>query len=511
MTLSKPEPPDRTTVQNRNEWGDTMQRERHWFRIQLRRQEENRWTVGRLMGIVLAALTLLLGASTLRAQAPAEETPPPESSLQLVRPQSPTDTPPPAVFTLKDALERARKFDATYFSAATDAKLAHEDRTQARAALLPSVGFTTQELLTKGNGLLPSGRYVTNDGIHVYRSWGVLHQDLSPNTYLMSGYRRASAAQALAEDRAEIARRGLTVTVTKNYYTLVVAQRKYATAQEARDQAQHFLTISQDLEQGGEVAHSDVIKAELQFEQQKQAFEEAGLAMENARLALAVMLSANLDENFSVVDDLSAAQPLPAFEEVRSMAQQSNPELRAAVEAMREANLDVSAARASFLPSMSVDTDYGIEANAYALRSHVSGDAVPGRVLPNLGHFITASLSLPIWDWGTLRSKLHQAEDRRALARVQLSQAQRTAISDLYSFYNEALAARSESVTLHRAAELAAESLRLVGLRYRAGESTALELVDAQNVLTQARNADDDGQSRYRVALANLQTLAGSF
>ena len=41
------------------------------------------------------------------------------------------------------------------------------------------------------------------------------------------------------------------------------------------------------------------------------------------------------------------------------------------------------------------------------------------------------------------------------------------------------------------------------------GESTALEVVDAQNVLVQARNAYDDAQVRYRVALAELQTLTG--
>jgi len=35
--------------------------------------------------------------------------------------------------------------------------------------------------------------------------------------------------------------------------------------------------------------------------------------------------------------------------------------------------------------------------------------------------------------------------------------------------------------------------------------------VDAQNTLTLARNAYDDGQVRYRVAIANLQTLTGSF
>jgi hypothetical protein len=35
--------------------------------------------------------------------------------------------------------------------------------------------------------------------------------------------------------------------------------------------------------------------------------------------------------------------------------------------------------------------------------------------------------------------------------------------------------------------------------------------VDAQNTLNLARNAFNDGQARYRMAIANLQTLTGSF
>jgi len=38
-----------------------------------------------------------------------------------------------------------------------------------------------------------------------------------------------------------------------------------------------------------------------------------------------------------------------------------------------------------------------------------------------------------------------------------------------------------------------------------------LEVVDAQNTMISASNAHDDGQVRYRVALANIQTLTGKF
>ncbi|MGO9274512.1 MAG: TolC family protein [Terriglobia bacterium] len=461
---------------------------------------------------VLVALTLTLALSQGRAQG-QESVPPPESTIQLMQPSAagPSGSAGAMVtITLQDALERARKNSAQFLAAATDARSAREDRVQARAALLPTVSESTQYLGTQGNGVFSSGRYVTNDGVHVYREWAVLHQDLSPGAFMRTGYRRASAAEALAQAKAEVARRGLDVTVTRDYEALVVSERKYGTAQASLDQARHFLEITQAGERVGQTAHSDEIKAELQFEQQKQSFEETKLSLESDRLTLAVLLSPTLNENFSVVDDLDSPRALPPFTDVQAMAEKQNPDLHAAVESLRAAKLDVSAARNALLPSLTLDVDYGIEANAFALRSRVSADPRLGP-LPNLGYFATAVLNVPVWDWGALRSKLHQAEYRRQQAQVELSQTQREAVSNLYSFYNEVLVVRGAVESVRHAADLAAESLRLTNLRYQAGESTALEVVDAQNTLTQSRNAYDDAEARYRLALANLQTLTGSF
>jgi outer membrane protein TolC len=94
---------------------------------------------------------------------------------------------------------------------------------------------------------------------------------------------------------------------------------------------------------------------------------------------------------------------------------------------------------------------------------------------------------------------------------VELTLAQRQTISELYSFYNEAQTAKSSVDTLRETASLASEGLRLATLRYQAGQASALEVVDAQNTLSQTRNAYDDGQARLRLALAQLQTLTGSF
>ena len=132
-------------------------------------------------------------------------------------------------------------------------------------------------------------------------------------------------------------------------------------------------------------------------------------------------------------------------------------------------------------------------------------------MLPNLGYFLTVNVTVPVWDWGGLRSKLRQSETRQHQAEVTLTQAQRQLMSNLYAMYNEAMAARAGVDNLQHVADLAAESLRLTTLRYQAGESTALEVVDAQNTFVLARNVIDDAQVRYRVALAELQTLTGRF
>ena len=459
---------------------------------------------------VLGALLLALSSPTPGAAQSAESPRAVDGDLQLAQPTDPRQASPHVTITLADALDRAEKNDAQYSAAVTDAKIAREDRVQMRAAGLPSLGLQSSALLDQGNGKIPTGRYVTQDGVHVYRQWGVLHQEVSLETLTMVGDRRGAALEALARAKAEIARRGLKVTVTKDYYALIVSERKFATAQATRKEAEHFLAMTRDQEQQGQAAHSEVIKAEIQFRQQQAALEEAQLQMENDRLTLAVLMFPTLTENFSLVDDLDEPPSLPAFNDARDMAARENPDLRVAVEAVRASSLDVSAARSALLPSISADPVYGIEANHYALRSVASEYPEVGPV-PNLGYFATFTLNVPVWDWGALRSKLRQAEYRRQQARMELTYAQRQAISELYSSYNEAQTAKREVESLRQASDLASESLRLTDLRYQAGQALALEVVDAQNTFAQARNAYDDAQARYRLALAQLQTLTGSF
>ncbi len=258
----------------------------------------------------------------------------------------------PLTVTLQDAIARARKNNPEYRAALTAYGSAKEDRVQGRAALLPGVNYNAGFLYTEGNGT-SSGRFVAANGVHEYLSQGNVHQDISLQG--IAEYRRTLAAEAVARARSEIAARGLVVTVVQAYYHFVVAQRKYATAQRAATQGRHFLDISQRLEQGGEVAHSDVIKAQIQSQQQERDLQESELEMNHSRLELAVLVFTDFNENFSVVDDLQTPEPLPSLPETQAAAARQNPELRAALGALQEARQEVGVAWSGFLPSVKLD------------------------------------------------------------------------------------------------------------------------------------------------------------
>jgi outer membrane protein TolC len=428
------------------------------------------------------AYLVLLMLLRMHAQA---QTPDANAPLQFARPQGAGA--PPAVITLQDALERARKVDISVQLALAEAEIAREEAIQARASTRPSLTHTTEYLGTQGNGITPNGRFVAADGVHVYRSLATVRQEISPNTILKTETHRAAAAEALAQAKAEIARRGLDVTVARRYYALVVAQRHFVTAQQAVQQSQRFVEITTQQENAGQAAHSDVIKAQIQLQQHRQAFQEASLAIENSRLELAIVLSPTLDENFSVIDDLDSARNLPSFDELRALAERENPALKAADASLRQASFNVRTARNALLPSLSVEGNYGIEANAFKLHSTQAADPSVGP-LPNLGYSFTLHLAIPVFDWGTSRSKVRQAQARERQAGLELTQAQREIASNLYSLYNEAIAARAAVDLARGSADLASESLRLINLRYQAGESSVLEVVDAQSTLVEARN-----------------------
>lgn len=411
--------------------------------------------------------------------------------------------PPPAgplTIDLAQALARARQYGGQVQSANLTLSQATEDRVQARAAALPQASALSQYIHTQANGSA-SGVFVSNDGVHVFNDQGLVHQDLMP-VFMRAEQQRAAAAEAVARAKVDVAARGVNPVVIQDYYAIADAMRKLENATLSLTEAQQFLTITQKQESGGEVAHADVVKAQIQMQQRQVDLSEARVVLAKAKIALAVLIFPDFQTEFNIKDDLDQADAVPTLPEVRTQAVATNPDIKAANAAVTEAGYEVNVAHYGYLPTISFDLTYGLNANQFALHNP------DGQLL--LGNSASITVNVPVWNWGATKSKVKQAELRQDQAKLDLSLTQRELQGGLASAHAEAEAALGQVSFLREGMNLASQSLKLTLLRYEAGEATAFEVTDAQSTVKQARDAYDDGLARYRVALASLRTLMGT-
>jgi outer membrane protein TolC len=406
-------------------------------------------------------------------------------------------------------LKRAQSSEPTYATALADSKVAGLDRGIARAGLLPSVTYHNQALYTQPNGLTnqagqgvsaqPSPIFIANNAVREYASQAVINEDIG--LAQISGLRRADAAAAVASAELEIARRGLVSTVTGLYYGLAAANKKLAIAERAKAEADDFVKLTGQREQVREAAHADTVKAQLEQQQRDRDLSDAKINADKARLELAVLLFPDPRTRYSIsVPD--APRPLASRADVDQLAAKNNAELKSALATVRVSDADVLSARAAYLPGLGLNYTYGIDAPQFAVKGPEG--------VNNLGYSASITLDIPVWDWLATEHKVKQNEIRRDAAKVALTATQRRLIAQLDEAYAEAQAARDQLASLDLSVSTAGESLRLTRLRYTGGESTVLEVVDAQTAFITTQNAREDGRVRYESALAALQTLTGT-
>ena len=423
-----------------------------------------------------------------------------------------------APLSIDDVIRRAEANEPAFAAAAAESRATALERKDARAGLLPSATFHNQFLFTESNHTRTTlgtagGQFVqqgdvqqslpvfiANNSVHEYYSQGVVNETVG--LAQVGAVRLADANAALAAAQLEIARRGLIATVVNLYYGVNAASQKVAIAQRALDEANHFVDITQKRETAREAAHADVLKAQIQQQQRDREFADAGLAANKAHLELGVLLNPDPSAGYTLAAS-GVPSPLPDKAGIEAAARANNPDLRGALATLAAGRAQTLSAQAALLPDLALNFTYGIDAPQFASTGY--GGA------RNLGYSASATVDVPLWDWLTTERKVKESRIRSDAAKLALTAAQRRLVADLAEFYAEADTARNQLASLDTSVIAARESLRLTNLRYVDGESTVLDVVDAQNTLISAENAQADGFVRYQLALAQLQTLTGKF
>jgi outer membrane protein TolC len=410
--------------------------------------------------------------------------------------------------SLEEAIRRAQANEPVFAAASAASRVSALDRTIARSALLPTAVYHNQYFYTQPNGATnqagatgtqPAPRFISSNAVREYTSQGVVNETIGLKQVTAAS--RASAAAAIATAELEVARRGLVAAVANLYYRTLSADKRVGVAQRADDEASSFVTLTQQRETAREAAHADVVKAQLQQQQRDRELQDAVLESQRSHLELGVLLFPDPRSPYTL-SDAATPPPLVSRTEIEAAASLNNPELQSALASLRASSLDVTAARAAYLPELGLNFTYGIDAQQFAARGP---DGVH-----NLGYSAAATLDIPVWDWLSTAHRVRQSEILRDATRTALSATQRRLIAELDEYYAEAATARGQIDSLVLSVQTATESLRLTRLRYTAGEATVFEVVDAQTSLIQTELAQEDGLIRYQTALANLQLLTGT-
>ena len=396
------------------------------------------------------------------------------------QPAAPSAT---AAITLDEAIARARTNEPTFAAAAAQARTqrwivrshaqpccrARAITTStcirkvlaARYRMPPARRMRGSRAQSTGSAVSTIPRFIANNAVHEYSSQAQVNETIGAQQ--VNAVSRASASLAIATAELEIAQRGLVASVAGLFYASFTADRRVAVAERAAHEAASLTELTQQRETAREVAHADVLKAQVQEQQRERDLSDAKLNAEKARLDLAVLLFPDPRTAYALVVP-EAPSAVPARADVEAALAKYNPELESALASSRLANLNVFAAKSAYLPNLALNYTYGIDAPQFAL------NGLDG--IPNVGYSASATLNIPVWDWFATHDKIRQSEINRDVAKVALTNTQRKLIATLDETYAEAVAAHDQLDSLNLSVTTAAESLRLTRLAYFLREAT---------------------------------------
>ncbi|RAR84946.1 efflux transporter outer membrane subunit [Paracidovorax anthurii] len=279
-----------------------------------------------------------------------------------------------------------------------------------------------------------------------------------------------STAEASGFD-LETARQTLAANITLAYLQLLALDERIDLSRRIASDAQQLLTLVEKQASLGAASTLDVAQQRNTVQTFLAATPQLRMQRDTLQGQLAVLVNATPQE-FGVQPEpfLSIAVPqVQAIAPAQAIA--GRPEVRAAEERLKAARFDVAAARAAFLPSVSITAQAGAVLN-------------PTQALWSLG----GVLLQPLFDAGRLdgqlRSDRAHAEELAATYRQAILQALQEAQAQLV-----AVQRLQEAETQNQAAvQSAQEALRLSRIRYDRGAYDLLAVIINERTLYQAQD-----------------------
>lgn len=365
--------------------------------------------------------------------------------------------------------------------AETSALAAERERLkQARAAFLPNIQFSAATGLNSNSN---EDRYRN----HTF----TITQPLFAGGRDHAAYTRITANISAKEAQLTSLIQQQKVALADAYLSLISAKAQKEQTTQYVDVLTQSLMAQEVKFESGEASRIDVMQAKAFLERGKADDATAGARIQSAVHALENLMAAPLPDTFTPA--WPEALMIPDSEEMLLSPLEKHPDMRAINEDLVAAKATVRSAYGELLPTL----------NAKATRNDYAWSATPDNQTVGL------SLSLPIFQGGRNVSQVRQARHLEQAARDRAYSTRQTLEQNALTAWENARASALNLTALSAAKDAQAEATRGIQARYEQGESSLLDLLEAEQDLLQAQTAKTEAKRTHLLNTYRLKAAMG--
>src|SRR5580658_6306638 len=407
--------------------------------------------------------------------------------------------------SLKGAIERGLHYNLGLVEASQASADVRAERMRALAALFPQLSADARQgyenLSYKEIGLklppipgLPA--LPSTSGAFGYQDARVSLAESLYNAELRNQYRARKSDERASMLSVEDSRDVVVFAVGTAYLQVIASAARVETAK-----AQLASAGELDEQTANQVANEvapeiDSIRAQVERQSTEQRVTNAANQLEKDKLTLARIIGLAIDQEFEVIDPMTY-RPLSGItsETATAEALRSRADLRSAEASIQAATFTLRAQKAQRLPVVSLNADYG------------GGGANIGNM--NQVYSITGNISVPIYTGGRIHSDIEQAQADLARREAEYEDLKGRVAYDVRVAWLDLSASDSSVKIAERNRFLAKKALGQSQDRYSNGVTNYLEVVQAQEALTEANENYIQSLFSYNVATITLARAIG--
>ncbi|MGA3105027.1 MAG: TolC family protein [Terriglobales bacterium] len=392
-------------------------------------------------------------------------------------------TPGVLELTFTDAIERALRQNLAGLLSEYNTIEARGEKWQQLSDLLPNVSGDVQEVREKvslqalgfssSTFPIPGGNIPKVIGPFSYFDARVSGTQRVFDWKSIQKYRSSVIGEGVARYNLKDAR-DLVVLATGNAYLQAIAgAARVETAQAQVESAKALYNKAVAQQQAGVAPAIDTLRSQVEYQTRQQQLIQAANEFAKQKISLARVIGLAPRQEFELAEKAPYDPfPIPDVESSVQRAYTMRSDYKAAHDRLTAAQLEHSAARAGYYPTLDVSGNFG------------EIGLTPGGVLPT--YTVMGTLNVPIFQGGKVHgdvlkadAALRQAEAQLADVRAQIDQDIRNALLDLKSSSDQVAVAQS-SVNLADQALIQSQD------RFSAGVTDNLEVVQAQEAVAVA-------------------------